>query len=78
MMVASIARHLQPSAVAAAAAAVADLPVPLTEVPPGVEMTPDVTFLLDSNRAELADLYQPSAELDGPPRAAIVFIHGRR
>jgi acetyl esterase/lipase len=76
MMVASIARHLQPSAVAAAAAAVADLPVPLTEVPPGVEMTPDVTFLLDSNRAELADLYQPSAELDGPPRAAIVFIHG--
>ena len=38
-------------------------------------MTPDIPFLLDSSRAELADLYQPAAPT-AEPAAAIVFIHG--
>lgn len=52
------------------------LPVPLTEIPAGVKMTPDVRFLLDETRTELADLYQPQARPSGALGGAIVFIHG--
>ena len=38
-------------------------------------MTPDIPFLLNPSRAELADLYQPAAPT-AEPAAAIVFIHG--
>ena len=38
-------------------------------------MTPDIHFLLDESRPELADLYQPEFP-PASPAAAIVFIHG--
>ena len=60
-----------------AASAGDSLPVPLTEVPTvGVKMTPDVRFLLDETRTELADLYQPQTRPSGSLGAGIVFIHG--
>eukprot|EP01044_Picomonas_judraskeda_P000329 COSAG03_NODE_14_length_22296_cov_10.813128_19_plen_391_part_00 len=72
----SVAQHLglsAPSVVQQPSA----LSVPLTEVPPGVKMTPDITFLLDETRGELADLYQPQTRRsEAGPGAAIVFIHG--
>lgn len=68
-----VARQLGLSPVAAQAV----LPVPLTEIPRGVKMTPDIHFLLDETRTELADLYQPHPRnCSGGPGAAIVFIHG--
>ena len=72
----SVAQHLGLSAPSVAQQPSA-LSVPLTEVPPGVKVTPDITFLLDKTRGELADLYQPQTRRSGEaPGAAIVFIHG--